>query len=177
MVSIRKSSFGWCPADTLLGETKADADFFVGLRARVITGACSFSSIGFVQICGRPVQSTNACIPMAVTLAGIVILVRPAQPSNARSPIWVTLLGIVTMARLLHPSKARSPRLVTLAGIMMVVSLVQPLKAPSPVMVKFTRFAWNSRKLAVNDLDRRVFSAADVADEFDSRRGHGTASS
>jgi hypothetical protein len=48
----------------------------------------------------RPVQDSNAELPMLVTLLGMVMEVRPVQQLNAPSPILVTLLG---MTVLLHP--------------------------------------------------------------------------
>ena len=43
---------------------------------------------------------------MLVTLSGIVMLVRPVQPSNALLPIDVTLFPIVTLVRPVQPSNA-----------------------------------------------------------------------
>ena len=43
----------------------------------------------------RPLQPSNAELPIVVTLEGMLMLVRPLQPSNAELPIVVTLLGII----------------------------------------------------------------------------------
>ena len=61
---------------------------------------------------------------MLVTLLGIVNDVRPVQPSNAELPMLVTLLGISMDVRLLQSSNAPSPMLVTLLGI---VVFLQPV--------------------------------------------------
>ena len=60
---------------------------------------------------------------MLVTLSGIVTLVKPLQPSNAPLPMYVTLSGIVTLVKPLHPKNAFLPMLVTLpsSGITLVL--------------------------------------------------------
>jgi hypothetical protein len=63
------------------------------------------------------------CLPMLVTLSGIVMLVRRVQPLKAFSPISVTLSGIVILVRPLQLEKAPTPMLVTPSGIVMLVSL------------------------------------------------------
>ena len=47
----------------------------------------------------RPLQLTNAPMPMEVTELPKVTLVKPLQSENAELPIEVTELGIVTLVR------------------------------------------------------------------------------
>ena len=59
--------------------------------------------------------SANALLPMAVTLAGMVMAVRP-DLTNTPSPSSVTVSGIVKEVRLLQPSKIQLGILVMPAG-------------------------------------------------------------
>ena len=50
----------------------------------------------------RQEQLLNACIPIEITLLGMVMLVRSEQFWNALLPIEVTLLGMVMLLRLVQ---------------------------------------------------------------------------
>ena len=60
----------------------------------------------FNVMVSKPVQLSNAPLPMLVTLSGIVTFVSPLHHENALLPMFVTLFGIVTLAKLVQPENA-----------------------------------------------------------------------
>ena len=72
---------------------------------------------------------------MLVTLLGIVILVKPLQYSNAAVPMLVTPLPIVILVKPLQPPNAQPPMLVTVLGIVILVIAVWFRNASVPMLV------------------------------------------
>lgn len=62
-------------------------------------------------------------------------LVRLLQLLNVCLPILVTLFGMIILVKLLHPRNAESSMVVTLFGIVILVILVQSRNASVPILV------------------------------------------
>ena len=85
----------------------------------------------------RLVQPENVESPMAVTPAGILILVRLVQLLNAVVPIEVTPVGIEILVSTLQPAKALLPMVTSPAGSSIPVIVLHPLKALASRLVTF----------------------------------------
>jgi hypothetical protein len=88
----------------------------------------------------RFLQSSKACLPIDVTLLGMVMDVRFEQPQKAPAPIDVTLLGITIDVRFLQSPKASIPIDVTLLGITSDVIL-------PPLQCSFSNFSRSAAKV------------------------------
>ena len=69
----------------------------------------------------KVVQNTNTCVPILVTVLGIIIEVKLEQPVKVLSDRVVIPLPIVTEVRAVQYWNTLVPRLVTLLGIIIEV--------------------------------------------------------